>query len=125
MAAQNGLRENGAETQESLGDVGGSFANDGLACKIRRRTPEIRGADAGYEETLSDSKLCKGSRCVPRIMEEDDVSVCDCLLQCWSRQSVGCRIGFGDEGLAEVDDGFCWSENRYFSEFWRSRVAWF
>ena len=124
MAAQNGPRVNGAEIQESLGDVGGSFANDGLKCKIRSHTQGIQGADEGYEETLSNSKLYKGSRCVLRIREEeDDVSVCDYLLQCWSRQNVECRIGCGVEGQAEVDDGFCWSENRCFSEFWRMCVA--
>lgn len=98
--------------------MGGSFANDGWECKTRLRTQGIRDADEGYEETPSDSKLYKGSRYVPRIREqEDDVSVCDYLLQYWLRQSVVYRIDFDDEGLAEADDGFYWSGNHCFSGF--------
>lgn len=125
MAAQNGLKENEVETQESLGDEDGGFVNDDWACRIQVRTQVIQDGDGGYEETLSGNRLYTVSRCVQRIREqEDDVNVCDCPLRCWSRQSVECRIGFGDEGQAEADDGFCWSENHCFFGFWRRYVAW-
>ena len=99
--------------------------NDDLEYKIQLRTQGTQDGDEGYAGILSGSSLYKGSRYVQRIEEqEDDAGVCDYLLRCWSRQSVECRIGFGGEGLAEEDDGFCWSESRCFCGFWRRYVAW-
>lgn len=100
--------------------------NDDLEDKIHLRTQGIQDGDEHYEETRSSNRLRKETRHGWRIREqEDDVDVWDYLLRCWSRQSEECRIGFGAEELAEADDGFCWSENHCFFEFWRRCVAWF